>query len=437
MPSKLYYGWVIVAAAVLMNLVASPTNAVVFSFFIGPMSEDLGWSRSTLSWVLTFRLFAAGATAPFLGAMVDRYGARWLGAAAGIISGGTLIGFAFTHHVWYLYLLATLSGMGGFGGPGGALLTMVPVAKWFRAKRGRALAIATVGMPGGTVLGIPLAQWLIGAIGWRDAWIVFGVMVMAVVVPLCVLFVRRAPEDLGLPVDGVPGGATVSAAASARSARLATTVDWTSGQAIRTPAFWMILGGLAVSGLALNGTLVHRVAFWGDEGMSPALVALGIAMDPFTVIFSALAFGAIAERVKMSHLGLVGGGGWALSMLPMIFATSHAGSILGHSIAWGLAAGAYITVSNLIWPNYFGTKHLGKIRGISFPVAIGASGLGAPLFGYLLDAGLGSRVIWTVSAALFALAGLLLFLARPPVMRAKPPPAIVQSVPAPPRSVVG
>jgi len=262
-------------------------------------------------------------------------------------------------------------------------------------------------------------------------------MVMAVVVPLCVLFVRRAPEDLGLPVDGVPGGATVSAAASARSARLATTVDWTSGQAIRTPAFWMILGGLAVSGLALNGTLVHRVAFWGDEGMSPALVALGIAMDPFTVIFSALAFGAIAERVKMSHLGLVGGGGWALSMLPMIFATSHAGSILGHSIAWGLAAGAYITVSNLIWPNYFGTKHLGKIRGISFPVAIGASGLGAPLFGYLLDAGLGSRVIWTVSAALFALAGLLLFLARPPVMRAKPPPAIVQSVPAPPRSVVG
>jgi predicted MFS family arabinose efflux permease len=125
--------------------------------------------------------------------------------------------------------------------------------------------------------------------------------------------------------------------------------------------------------------------------------------------------------VKTRHLGLVAGGGWGLSMLPMIFATNHAGSILANSISWGAAAGAHITVNNLIWPNYFGTKHLGKIRGISFPVAIGASGLGAPLFGYLLDAGLGATAVWAVAALLFALSGVLLFLARPPVPRARPP----------------
>ncbi|MBM3946634.1 MAG: MFS transporter, partial [SAR202 cluster bacterium] len=357
LPSGLYYGWVIVGVAVLMNLVASPTNPVIFSFFIGPMSEELGWSRSTLSWALTFRLAAAGVSSPFLGALVDRYGARWLGVAAGFIAGGCLIAFAFTHHVWYLYLISAVSGLGGFGGPGGALLTMVPTARWFRAKRGRALAIATIGMPGGTVLGIPLAQWLITTIGWREAWVVFGIVVMAVVVPLSFLFMRRAPEDLGLAVDGVPGGEAPAAQGQRR--RQATTVDWTAGQAMRTPAFWFILGGLGVSGLALNGTLVHRVSFWAEVGMSPALVALGTALDPLTVIFSALLFGAFAERVRTRYLGLVAGGGWALSMLPMIFPTAHAGSILSHGIAWGLFAGSHITVNNLIWPNYYGSRHLG------------------------------------------------------------------------------
>ena len=64
-------------------------NAAGFSFFITPMREDLGWSFAALSWGFTLRLAVAGASGPVLGVMLDRFGPRILGAAAGLIAGLT------------------------------------------------------------------------------------------------------------------------------------------------------------------------------------------------------------------------------------------------------------------------------------------------------------------------------------------------------------
>ena len=160
-PRRLYYGWVIVAVALLMNIAASPTNAVAFSFFVAPMSDDLSWSRGTLALGLTFRLGVAGVTAPIVGVLVDKIGARVLGTAAGTTAGLSLVGLAFVHDLWLYYLLFAISGLSGFGGPAGQLLTTVRVAKWFQVKRGRAMAIATIGMALGTGLYIPLLQAII------------------------------------------------------------------------------------------------------------------------------------------------------------------------------------------------------------------------------------------------------------------------------------
>ncbi|MSQ11552.1 MAG: MFS transporter [Dehalococcoidia bacterium] len=413
MPARLYYGWVIVAVALLMNMAAAGANPVVFSFFISPMSTDLGWSRSSLTWAVTFQLVTGGAIAPLLGMLVDKIGARWLGVMAGLIAGVSIMSLSLVHHLWMVYALFALSGAGGFGGPGAALLTIVPVAKWFQVKRGRAVAIASVGMPAGTVLCIPLAQWLISAYGWRTAWVVFGVVVSAVVIPACGLFMRKVPEDLGLKPDGVTDTASPAQAAKARPS-LATAENWSAKQVLRSPTMWLVLVAMAMAGMVLNGTLIYRVSFWEDIGMSPGLVAFGTALDPFTVVFSGIAFGLVAERLVIRYLGLIGGVGFGLAMLPMVFATSHAYSIAAHGVIWGASAGAYITVNNLVWPNYFGRKSLGTIQGIVLPVTVLASGLGAPLYGYLLDSGINPRVVWTGTSVVFAVVGALLLLAKRP-----------------------
>jgi sugar phosphate permease len=199
---RFYYGWVIVGVALLINVASSPLNAGVFSFFVTPMSEDLGWSKATLSWAFTFRLVVAGVTGPALGVLLDKHGSRVLGAVAATIAGLTTIGLAFVDSVWQFYALAAISGLSGFGAPAGQLLTVVPVAKWFQASRGRALAIATVGLPLGATIFFILEEQLIQAFGWREAWGISGGLLLAIAVPACLLFMRKDPASMGLLLEG-------------------------------------------------------------------------------------------------------------------------------------------------------------------------------------------------------------------------------------------
>ncbi|MFH1485593.1 MAG: MFS transporter [Chloroflexota bacterium] len=416
MPTRLYYGWVIVATGLVINIASAPLNPVVFSFFIAPMTKEMGWSLGAVSLALTFRLVVSGVTAPLIGLIIDRFGPRWLGLFAGLAAGASLIGLFYARQLWLLYLLFALSGAVGLGGgPGGSLLTLVPVAKWFILKRGRAMSIATTGVALGTLMAIPASQWMIQTIGWREAWVIFGVLVAVIIVPLSLLFLRGSPSDLGLEPDGF--GETRLEPLSADNdnhQNTAIETDWTAKEALRHPVSWSILTALAVGGFSIGGTLLHRVAYWEGTGMSPSLVAFGIAMDPLTVIFSVVIFGLIGERVKTRWLGLFGGLGFSLSMLPMILSTGQAYTIIAHSMIWATGAGAYITANNLIWPNYFGRRFLGTIRGIGFPVQVAATGLGPPVYGFLLDAGLAPTTLWMISTGLFTTAGLLLFQARPP-----------------------
>jgi sugar phosphate permease len=412
LPARIYYGWVMVASAFSINAVAATLNPVVFAFFIGPMSDDLGVSKSALSWALTFRLVAAGVTGPTLGSLIDRFGARWLGAGCAVVAGSMLIAVSFVHTLWLIYLVFAISGLAGLGGPAGQLLTQVPLAKWFVRQRGKALAIATMGLAGGTVVTIPITQALVDAIGWRSTSVIYGITVMAVAVPVSLLLVQRTPEDLGLYPDGADGPMT-EAEENALST-LTTDQDWTVKEALRTPAMGLILAAMGLAGMALTGTLVHRVAYWESTGMSPTLVGFGTAIDPLAVVGSAFVFGMLADRVAIRYLGAAGLLGIGLSVVPMIYTSGQSYTIILHGFLWGAAAGGYITLNNIVWPNYFGRRAVGAIRGITLPVSIAASSLGAPVFGYLLDSGLDPAYVWLASSAMFIVSAGLVLIARPP-----------------------
>jgi MFS family permease len=184
---------------------------------------------------------------------------------------------------------------------------------------------------------------------------------------------------------------------------------------MRTPAMWLLLVSTALAGAALTGTLVYRVAFWQSLGMAPTLVGLGTALDPLCVVFSALAFGLVADRVAVRYLGFVGLIGFGASVLPMIVSNGEPWTILAHGALWGIAAGGYITLNNMVWPNYYGREFIGAIRGIVLPVSVVASGAGAPIIGYLLEA-LPAQTVWGISTGAFWVSAVLVLLAKPPRM---------------------
>ena len=283
LPSGVYYGWVIVAVAWLANMVAATMNPVVFSIFIDPMRDELGLSLSGMAWAISIRMLTGGAAAPLMGRLIDSYGARWLGFFGGLISGGVLLSLYFVDNIWLIYALFAVSGISGFGTFGGQLLTIVPVANWFVAKRGRATSIAATGLGAGTAIGVPLGLFLINTAGWRWAWVVFGLAIWVVILPGYAFLMRRRPEDLGLLPDGrqpqpeAAAGQAADSGAAPAPAPQAEEVNWTLGQAMRTPVLWFILLALTVYMFSSSGVLFLRVPYWNDLGVAAEHIALGVA----------------------------------------------------------------------------------------------------------------------------------------------------------------
>ena len=412
----IFYGWVIVGTTLTMNLAASPLNAAVFSFFVTPMSDELGWSRSDLSWGYTTRLIVAGVAAPFVGALLDRIGSRVLGTLAGLIAGACVLGLAGVHSLIVFYALFAISGIAGFGAPGGQLITTVPIAKWFHTNRGRALAIATIGMPLGTSIFLPIVEALIDNLGWREAWLVSGVMVITVLAVPCAIFMRKDPESMDLHPDGADHPPVYTALES--SASTATSENWTAAQAIRSPTMWMIVAAMMLLGAVLPGTVLYRTAYWQDVGLSTGVIALATALDPLMVSVSALYCGFLADRIQTRYLAFFGLTIAGCSMLAMILAQDSVVYLLAYNMIWGIGMGANVTVQNIIWPNYFGRQFVGTIRGIVFPISVIASAASAPLFAALLDAFSEDRFVWIVTLAGFWVSALLLLVAKRPRLRA-------------------
>ena len=425
LPSRLYYGWVIVAIAWSTTLVASTTNILVFSMFIDPIKEDLNIRLSALAWAMSIRMVTGAVSSPLIGRLVDVFGARWLGLFGGAVAAATMMGMYFVGNIWEVYVLFAIGGATGFGAIGGNLLTIVPVANWFVAKRGRATSIAATGGMVGTASAVPMALFLINTVGWRWAYVVFGMAILVIIVPAYGLLMRRRPEDLGLLPDGAlrqTDSMTPSAGAGSRTPLL--EVDWTLGQAMRNPVLWLILMAFTMQTMATSAILFLRVPFWNDLGVSPQVIAVSVAADPFTVGITMLVFGFLAERYPVRFMAVVGGIWRGIATIPLFMEGKSVFALLFHNITWGIGSGGFAAVRNLIFPDYYGRQAQGAIRGVTAPVMVGAGALGAPIVGYIIDAGIDIVIVWQISLGLMLLAGFTFFFLKPPQLpqdRAAPP----------------
>ncbi len=432
LPNGMFYGWIIVWVSWLANMVTSTMNPVVFSIFIDPMRQDMVVGLSTMAWAVTIRQVSGGVAAPFVGRLVDAYGARWVGVFGGVLAGASLTSLYFVHNIWLMYLLFGLSGLGGFGTFGGNLLTTVPAANWFIAKRGRATSITGTGVGVGTALGVPIAQLLVHTVGWRWAWMVFGAAICVVILPAYGFLMRRRPEDLGLYPDGLPGPHSSSGDGEADEvARPAVSeVNWSLSQALHTPVFWFILMAFTAYMFSSSAVLFLRVPFWNELGASPATVAFGMAADPFTVIFAMLLFGLLAERFAIRYMAVIGGIWRGISMIPLIMGGSSALYVFSHNITWGIGSGGNAAAQNLVIPSYFGRLSQGAIRGFSAPLMIAAGALGAPVVGYMMDADMSVNLIWAISGGMMLFSGLaFLFLKPPGLPRSQASPVVEEASP--------
>ena len=166
---------------------------------------------------------------------------------------------------------------------GGAVIEPALIAKWFVRHRGRAMAVAMMGISAGGVVIAPWAGWLVDTIGWRAAWVALGITIFVLLTLPALIFVRRSPEDLGLKPDGVNDNDRENTSINVDSPNSDSYLEypWTLREATRTKALWLLLCVHMFGGLAWRPIIIHQVAYIQDKGLglsTATSVATAIAL---------------------------------------------------------------------------------------------------------------------------------------------------------------
>jgi len=409
-----FYGWYIVAVALVAQFVAVGTQTYASTVFLKPMTQDLGWTRSQFSAVQTVSTVVMGVVGFVIGALIDRRGPRRLMLIGGVVCGAALIATSRVEDLWQFYLARGVAQTIG-NALLGSLVVNVTLSKWFIARRGMAVAIASSGVSLGGVLMTPLVSAIIDQWGWRDAWVALGVMVWVLVLPSAMIM-RRAPEDYGLHPDGMTPEQALTFSQAKRRLSSVSEVQWTRHEAVRTKTIWLIIAAYGIANIGIGAMLLHMVPFLTDHGWTRSEAALLYSIQAWVALLSKPAWGVLMDRFHPRFLSAFGFVVAAIGVLA-ILAAAHSGSWIPLAAAlalWGLGIGGSIPLQETVWANYFGRQHLGSIRSIAMPFSI-IFGAGGPLLAGLLYDGSGSYTLAFILFAAFWLIGfVLILLARPP-----------------------
>ena len=241
-----------------------------FTVYIIPIQLDLGISTAAIGWADTLGRLMGGLQGPLMGYLTDRVGPRVMLAFGGLMSGLGFILLSLTGNLFFFLLVFVgFLSVGFRSGYNNA--SIAAVNNWFRRRRGMAMSIVSMGNGLGGAMA-PLVGLLVVAVGWRQAALISGIAIIAVVLPLS-LVIRRSPEDMGLLPDGDRPEPELSAspeiqdspeAAQARASRVYRDMDFTAKEGMRTPSYWLLVLATALRNTVHSGMsfLLAPVIIW-------------------------------------------------------------------------------------------------------------------------------------------------------------------------------
>ncbi|MGH6921819.1 MAG: MFS transporter [Geminicoccaceae bacterium] len=409
---RFFYGWVMLGVAALGMFASGPGQSHMFSVFILPIGEDLGISHTSVSSAYALATLVAAFGLPWVGRLVDRHGVRPV-----MLSVAVLLGFAAMAFGTVTGMVTLALGFAAlrFLGQGSLMLCSTNlVAQWFNRKRGFALSLMGLGFSLTMASHPPLAQWLIDHLGWRAAWFWLGIMTWLLLVPVVAILIENKPEALGLQPDGDAADRNGNQAAHAQGADVGLTV----GQAMRTPAFWIIALSLATFSMLVTGLFFHQVSIFRSAGLSPQMAAWVFPISAVSMVLAMPVFGRLLDRLPTRPMFAGAMLTMTAAMLVLVLAHDAATAAL-YGIVFGINNAAVHTHMAYVWPRFFGRRYLGSIQGTAQTIGVVGASLGPLPLGAAFD------LYGDYTGALLTLAGLpvlcsiaILLMRAPPLEKA-------------------
>lgn len=346
-------GWrILLASSVGIASGLSGIAFYTFGVFIVPLEEAFGWSRGQVSVAASFLIVGTAITAPIVGTIIDRYGARRVGITSTIFV--ALGYFALTQlgasiaAFYAAWLLLALIG----GGTTPVVWTRA-INLWFDRGRGLALGLTLAGSGLTGIFGPPFCTALIEQYGWQGGYAGVGALILFIAAPILYFFFKEHAPQTYEAVEAAP-------AAGPANAHMA---GLTLQESLRSVPFWIIAGGFFLVSGCVAGLLINIVPMLIDRGLSK-LDAAGIASTlGIAVVLGRVGIGYLIDRL---HAPLVA------RVLLILTAAGCGLLILADTPTWvavvsvmsmGLAAAAEVDLVAYLTSRYCGMKAYGKIYG--------------------------------------------------------------------------
>ena len=386
-PTKVFYGWWIVGASVVIDALKHGTFNRGISFYVLPVSKELGVGVAAISFADMLGRLAGGLLGPVGGYCTDRFGPRAMLIFGALTSGLGFVLIAFSHN--YLYFILVFVGLLSLGFRTGYNNATVPALnQWFRRRRALAMSVASTGNGLGGLALAPIVGILVLTLGWQNAAIVSGIAIVVVVVPLSFL-VRASPERMGLLPDGddapVPDAPAESppaqvipversfeerASIAPRTSRGISETDFTTKEAMVSISYWLLVLATGLRNTVHSGMsfLLVPVMVWflegggrSEEASQAIAVAVVAALSLATIVFNPLVgwAGDSWSKQKLSSIAMLSG------VVAMVTLMNHSGHL------W--QAGLFVvflafseSANPLAWAimgDFFGRRSFATLRG--------------------------------------------------------------------------
>jgi MFS family permease len=411
--SGIFYGWWIVGGALVAQMVAVSIMSSSSGIFLPFMTEELGWTQTEFTLGVTLGSISTALAGGVVGFLLDRWGPRGL-----MIAGATLVGLSLiylsritTLLEWFL-IRGVVSSLGL--ALAGNLVLNVVIAKWFVSRRSWAISIASTGVSAAQFTGI-LLVWLISTIGWRDSWIVLGVVTWLVLYPVA-LMMRRQPEDHGLLPDGAVEG-DASSEQRIQLAREDMQNSLTAREAAKTLSLWTIQIGFSFGLMGLMAGLFFLIPFMTLHGFTFQQAGTAMLFQGLAALASKFVWPVAMGKIGVRLSTLVAFSLAAIGMVLMVIVgpTQQFVPFVLVTMLWGFGIGSQIPLQESLMASFFGRAHLGAVRGISTPISQ-AFGISAPIgVAFYFDRVGNYDGIYLALAAGFILGALLVMSSRKPV----------------------
>ncbi|MBI4296074.1 MAG: MFS transporter [Chloroflexi bacterium] len=402
---KLFYGWYMVLAGMLITTYNSAIFAYGWTAFLNPIVMTFGWSMTQLSLAASLRGIETGVLNPVFGAMVDRWPARRMMLLGVFTAAAAALLLGLTRNLIMYYIGFLLVGI-GMTLTGGLVATTI-VARWFRRNIGKANGLLFMGPAIGGMLA-PVVVLIIDRLTWQTTLLYVAAGYLALGIPIALIF-RSWPAEYGLLPDGKP---LDSATVSKRTASY--DFSTTTREAVRSRAFWHFVVVTAFQFTCQGTVTLFAIPYLTSVGMERVQGAGIITLYTLVSMFTRMPLGILSDYVRKSYVV-------ALTILMQatgvvlfwrLDASSPFWAVLLFAITFGVGSGGVMVLRAPLLQEYFGSKNFGKIFGLNSIFITGATVVTTPLVGWVWDTQQTYKPVW-LAIAIFGAIALLAILTIP------------------------